>query len=221
VPPSRRPLRGPPHRLVRVCLYGYAGSKPSTLDYVNPLCAPLFPPGICAVIRRGAFDPIADGDELKTPSATTMTKAERLLLDLVILLLKQQAKGNELTELPMIVYLLVMTMKPTEGRFKDAGDITHYLKSFDKISRLMLLKHRLDSRKANQASHTQSTGDEEDAQQTLINDCLVEGPNNNTMDWVIQKARHSWESQATLSQSGLHHRVQQTCHQRAAPKAVA
>jgi hypothetical protein len=150
-----------------------------------------------------------------------MTKAERLLLDLVILLLKQQAKGNELTELPMIVYLLVMTMKPTEGRFKDAGDITHYLKSFDKISRLMLLKHRLDSRKANQASHTQSTGDEEDAQQTLINDPLVEGPNNNTMDWVIQKARHSWESQATLSQSGLHHRVQQTCHQRAAPKAVA
>jgi hypothetical protein len=147
-----------------------------------------------------------------------MTKAERLLLDLVILLLKQQAKGNELTELPMIVYLLVMTMKPTEGRFKDAGDITHYLKSFDKISRLMLLKHRLDSRKANQASHTQSTGDEEDAQQTLI---VAEGPNNNTMDWVIQKARHSWESQATLSQSGLHHRVQQTCHQRAASKAVA
>jgi hypothetical protein len=119
---------------------------------VNSLCAPLFPPGICAVIRRGAF--VADGDELKTPSATTTTKAERLLLDLVILLLKQQAKGNELTELPMIVYLLVMIMKPTEGRFKDAGDITHYLKSFDKISRLMLLEHRLDSRKANQASHT-------------------------------------------------------------------
>jgi hypothetical protein len=111
-----------------------------------------------------------------------MTKAERLLPDLVILLLKQQAKRNELTELPMIVYLLVMTMKPTEGRFKDAGDITHYLKSFDNTSRLILLKHRLDSRRANQASHARSTGDEDDAQQALINDCLVEGPNNNTMN---------------------------------------
>jgi hypothetical protein len=146
VPPSLRPLRGPPHRLVRVCLCGFVGSKPSTIDYVNLLCAPFFPPGICAVIGRGAFGPIADGDELKTPSATTMTKAERLLLDLVILLLKQQAKRNELTELPMIVCRIVMTMKPTEGRFKDAGDITHNLKSFDKISRLMLLKHRLGSR---------------------------------------------------------------------------
>jgi hypothetical protein len=182
VPPSRRPLRGPPHRLVRVCLCGYVGLKPSTSDYVSPLCAPFFPPGICAVVGRGALDPIADGGELKTPSATTMTKAERLLLNLVILPLKQQAKRNELTELPMIVYLLVMTMKHTEGRFKDAGDITHYLKSFDKTSRLMLLKHRLDSRRANQASHTRSTGDEDDAQQALINDPLVEGPNNNTMN---------------------------------------